>query len=170
LARLGPAEFVAGILIPHVTPALGTESTVGIGGTYAPPQLASGGALQLPSVPHLDFWCRPPMAVRSIAIWDKTSPIQSNNDQVAFAWIITLRTSRGSRVEGERPVLRKTIIVLAAVAALTGTLRDDAVALATGHTGWDGLSDGGGHPLLSQKTPRRVVTPTSHRVRKWWFR
>jgi hypothetical protein len=112
----------------------------------------------------------PPMAVRSIAIWDKTSPIQSNNDQVAFAWIITLRTSRGSRVEGERPVLRKTIIVLAAVAALTGTLRDDAVALATGHTGWDGLGDGGGHPLLSQKTPRRVVTPTSHRVRKWWFR
>ncbi len=67
-------------------------------------------------------------------------------------------------------MLRKTIIVLAAVAALTGGLSGDAVARATGHTGWDGLGDGGGHPLLSQKTPKRVRTPTSHPVRKWRFR
>ena len=50
------ALLLAGaLMVPHVTPALGTESTVGIGGTrHAPPQLASEGALQLPPVPHLD--------------------------------------------------------------------------------------------------------------------
>ena len=49
------ALLLAGaLMVPHVTPALGTESTVGIGGTrHAPPQ-ASEGALQLPPVPHLD--------------------------------------------------------------------------------------------------------------------
>jgi hypothetical protein len=40
-------------------------------------------------------------------------------------------------------MLRKTIFVLATAAALTGTLTADAVALATAHTGWDGLGDGG---------------------------
>jgi len=35
-------------------------------------------------------------------------------------------------------MLRKTIIVLATAAALTGALTADAVALATAHTGWDG--------------------------------
>jgi hypothetical protein len=39
-----------------------------------------------------------------------------------------------SRVERERPMLRKTMIVLAAVAALCGGLTDDAFALATGDT------------------------------------
>lgn len=49
------ALLLAGALMaPHVTPALGTESTVGIGGTRHAPQLASEGALQLPPVPHLD--------------------------------------------------------------------------------------------------------------------
>jgi hypothetical protein len=47
------ALLLAGsLMVPHVTPALGTESTVGIGGTQH--QLASGEALQLPPVPHLD--------------------------------------------------------------------------------------------------------------------
>jgi hypothetical protein len=41
-------------------------------------------------------------------------------------------------------MLRKTIIVLATAAALTGALTADAVALATAHTGWDGLG-GGAH-------------------------
>ena len=45
-------------------------------------------------------------------------------------------------------MLRKTMIVLAAAAALCGGLTDDAFALATGHTGWDGLGDGVGHPSL----------------------
>jgi hypothetical protein len=42
------ALLLAGaLMVPHVTPALGTESTVGIGGPrHAPPVLASGGALQ----------------------------------------------------------------------------------------------------------------------------
>ena len=44
-------------------------------------------------------------------------------------------------------MLRKTTIVLALAAALTGGLTADAVALATGHTGWDGLGDGGGHAV-----------------------
>jgi hypothetical protein len=41
-------------------------------------------------------------------------------------------------------MLRKTIFVLATAAALTGALTADAVALATAHTGWDGLGDGDG--------------------------
>src|SRR3982074_146065 len=42
-------------------------------------------------------------------------------------------------------MLRKTMIVLATAAAFTGGLTADAVALATAHTGWDGLGDGDGH-------------------------
>jgi hypothetical protein len=43
------------LMVPHVTPALGTESTVGIGGPrHGAPQLAPAGALQLPPIPHLD--------------------------------------------------------------------------------------------------------------------
>jgi opacity protein-like surface antigen len=42
-------------------------------------------------------------------------------------------------------MLRRTIFVLATAAALSGALTADAVALATAHTGWDGLGDGGGH-------------------------
>jgi hypothetical protein len=45
-------------------------------------------------------------------------------------------------------MLRKTIIVLATAAALTGALTADAVALATAHTGWDGLGGGGGGPRM----------------------
>ena len=70
------------------------------------------------------------------------------------------------RVERERPMLRKTMIVLAAAAALCGGLTDDALALATGHNGWDGLGDGVGHPIPSQKTPKRYVAPTKPRIRK----
>ena len=38
-------------------------------------------------------------------------------------------------------MLRKTMIVLTAAGALTWGLTADAVALATAHTGWDGLGD-----------------------------
>jgi hypothetical protein len=41
-------------------------------------------------------------------------------------------------------MLRKTLIVLATASALTGALTADAVALATAHSGWDGLGDGDG--------------------------
>jgi hypothetical protein len=45
-------------------------------------------------------------------------------------------------------MLRKTIFVLATAAVLTGALTADAVALATAHTGWDGLGGGGGGPPM----------------------
>jgi hypothetical protein len=50
------ALLLAGaLMVPHMTPAFGTESTVGIAGPrHAPPLLASGGALQLPPIPHLE--------------------------------------------------------------------------------------------------------------------
>jgi hypothetical protein len=63
-------------------------------------------------------------------------------------------------------MLRKIMIVLAAGAALTAGLSDDAVARATAHSGWDGLGDGGGHPISSQKTPKPGATPRDPRVRK----
>jgi hypothetical protein len=44
------------------------------------------------------------------------------------------------------------MILLATAAALTAGLTADAVALATGHTGWDGLGDGGAH----------LIVPTPH--------
>jgi hypothetical protein len=40
-------------------------------------------------------------------------------------------------------MLRKTMTVLAMAAALTVGLTADAAALATAHSGWDGLGDGG---------------------------
>jgi hypothetical protein len=63
-------------------------------------------------------------------------------------------------------MLHKTMIVLAAAAALSGGLTDEAFARATAHSGWDGLGDGRAHPLLSQKTPKRYVAPTKPRIRK----
>jgi hypothetical protein len=47
------ALLLAGALtVPHVTPALGTDSTLGLG--HAPTPQANGGDLQLPPIPHLD--------------------------------------------------------------------------------------------------------------------
>jgi hypothetical protein len=47
------ALLLAGaLMVPHVTPALGTDSTVGI--RHTPSPQANGGALQLPPIPHLD--------------------------------------------------------------------------------------------------------------------
>ncbi|MEA2962268.1 MAG: hypothetical protein QOI46_2366 [Alphaproteobacteria bacterium] len=51
-------------------------------------------------------------------------------------------------------MLRKTIIVLATAAALTGGLTADAVALATAHTGWDGLG-AVGHAIAT--SPSNVI-------------
>jgi hypothetical protein len=46
------ALLLAGALVvPHGTPALGTDSTLGLG--HAPAPQANGG-LQLPPIPHLD--------------------------------------------------------------------------------------------------------------------
>ena len=47
------ALLLAGALtVPHVTPALGTDSTLGLGHDPAPQ--ANVGQLQLPPIPHLD--------------------------------------------------------------------------------------------------------------------
>ena len=47
------ALLLAGaLMVPHVTPALGTDSTVGLGQASAPQ--ANGGDLQLPPIPYLD--------------------------------------------------------------------------------------------------------------------
>jgi hypothetical protein len=47
------ALLLAGALLgPHVTPALGTDSTVGLGQASAPQP--KGGDLQLPPIPYLD--------------------------------------------------------------------------------------------------------------------
>ena len=40
------------LMVPHVTPALGTDSTAGLG--QAPAPQANGGDLQLAPIPHLD--------------------------------------------------------------------------------------------------------------------
>ena len=57
-------------------------------------------------------------------------------------------------------MMRKIMIILAAGAALTAGLDDNAVARATAHSGWDGLGAGGGHPISSQTTPKPDATPT----------
>ena len=47
------ALLLAGaLMVPHVTPALGTDSTLGLG--HAPAPQANGGDLQLPPIPYLD--------------------------------------------------------------------------------------------------------------------
>jgi hypothetical protein len=46
------ALLLAGaLMVPHVTPALGTDSTVGLGQTPVP---HANGDLQLPPIPYLD--------------------------------------------------------------------------------------------------------------------
>ena len=47
------ALLLAGaLMVPHVTPALGTDSTVGLG--QASGRQANGGDVQLPPIPYLD--------------------------------------------------------------------------------------------------------------------
>ena len=50
------AVLMAGtLMIPHITPALGNESTVGVGAPrHAPSRLSSWEALSLSPVPYLD--------------------------------------------------------------------------------------------------------------------
>ena len=47
------ALLLAGaLMVPHVTPALGTDSTLGLG--HAPAPQGNGRDLQLPPIPRLD--------------------------------------------------------------------------------------------------------------------
>ena len=45
-------------------------------------------------------------------------------------------------------MFRKIVIVLAATAVFSGGLTANAVALASAHTGWDGLGDGGADAIV----------------------
>jgi hypothetical protein len=54
-------------------------------------------------------------------------------------------------------MFRKIVIVLAATAVFSGGLTANAVALASAHTGWDGLGDGGADVIVP--TPARNQHP-----------
>ena len=54
-------------------------------------------------------------------------------------------------------MFRKIVIVLAATAVFSGGLTANAVALASAHTGWDGLGDGGADVIVP--TPARDQHP-----------
>ena len=54
-------------------------------------------------------------------------------------------------------MFRKIVIVLAATAVFSGGLTANAVALASAHTGWDGLGDGGAYAIVP--TPARDQNP-----------
>ena len=62
-------------------------------------------------------------------------------------------------------MFRKIMIILATTAALSGGLTANAVALATGHTGWDGLGDGGAHAIVP--TPARKQQRSERRYDPW---
>jgi hypothetical protein len=65
-----------------------------------------------------------------------------------------------SAPKGVGPILRETVIVLATAAALTGALTADAFAIATAHSGWDGLGDVGKHaarPAWGRDNRHRAV-------------
>jgi hypothetical protein len=50
------ALLMAGsLMVPLITPALGSESTVGLGGARQAPPRAAWDGLPLPPVPHLDM-------------------------------------------------------------------------------------------------------------------
>jgi hypothetical protein len=63
-------------------------------------------------------------------------------------------------------MFRKIMIVLATTTVLSGGLTANAVARATGHTGWDGLGDGGAHAIV--QTLARKQHPPSERTYDPW--
>jgi hypothetical protein len=66
------ARLLAGALtVPHVTPALGTDSTLRLG---HPPAPQAGGDLQLPPIPHLDTLRRFDKGVRGPKVDTLMSP------------------------------------------------------------------------------------------------
>jgi hypothetical protein len=54
-------------------------------------------------------------------------------------------------------MLRTTMMVLATAAALSGGLTANALALASAHSGWDGLGDGDADAIV--QTPARDQHP-----------
>jgi hypothetical protein len=65
-------------------------------------------------------------------------------------------------------MFRKIMIVLATTAVFSGGLIANAAARATGHTGWDGLSDGGAHAIVP--TLARKQQPIERRYDPWRHR
>ena len=63
-------------------------------------------------------------------------------------------------------MFRKIVIVLAATAVFSGGLTANAVALASAHTGWDGLGDGGADVIVP--TPARDQHQRSERRYDPW--
>jgi hypothetical protein len=65
-------------------------------------------------------------------------------------------------------MFRKIIIVLAATAVLSGGLTANAAARATGHTGWDGLGDGGAHAItLARRQHPQRLQPSERTYDPW---
>ena len=62
-------------------------------------------------------------------------------------------------------MFRKIMIVLATTTVLSGGLTANAVARATGHTGWDGLGDGSAHAIVP--TLARKQQPSERRYDPW---
>src|SRR6185437_4766489 len=71
---------------------------------------------------------------------DRDRAIRADGRDYVFS-----RTRTRSRPEGVCPMLRKTMIVLATAAALTGGLTADALARGGGGGGGHGGGGGGGH-------------------------
>jgi hypothetical protein len=64
-------------------------------------------------------------------------------------------------------MLRRTMTVLAMAAALTGGLTADAAALATAHSGWDGLGDGGAVAIVSTRARDQHPPHLHHSERRY---
>jgi hypothetical protein len=64
-------------------------------------------------------------------------------------------------------MFRKTKIVLATTAVLSGGLTANAVALAAAHTGWDGLGDGGAHAIVPPPARDQRLQPSERRYDPW---
>jgi hypothetical protein len=65
--------------------------------------------------------------------------------------------SQTRMAKGVLLMFRKIVIVLAATAVFSGGLTANAVTLASAHTGWDGLGDGGADAIVP--TPARDQHP-----------
>jgi hypothetical protein len=64
-------------------------------------------------------------------------------------------------------MFRKTMIVCATTAVLSGGLTANAVALAAAHTGWDGLGDGGAHAIVPPPARDQRLQPSERRYDPW---
>ncbi len=64
-------------------------------------------------------------------------------------------------------MLRTTVMVLATVAAISGGLTADALALSAAHSGWDGLGDGGADAIVPIPARDRHPPPPQRSERRY---